>query len=130
MSHPTGDALLLLAYGELPAPDVERVEAHLGECASCRAQFTQLDTAQVALDAATAPRRRIGRPWLVGVLAAAAVLATVFLTSSGPPRRVHPEWRPLSTWSATAGYITDRAMVEIDAQLTRLEQERYHGLSN
>src|SRR3989442_12316126 len=128
MSHPTGHELLLLAYGELPAPDVERVEAHLGECTTCRAQFTQLDTAQVALDAATAPVRRIGWPWLVGVLAAAAGLATVFLTSSGPPRRVGPEWRPLSTWSAHAGYITDPAMGEINPQITRLEKERDHVL--
>src|SRR6266516_1017201 len=106
MNHPTGDELLLLAYGELPAAHVARVEAHLGECAACRAQFTRLDASHVALD-------------------------TVFLTSSGPRRRVHPEWRPTSTWSATAGYVTGgRAMVEIDAQLTRLEQERYHGLSN
>ncbi|SRR6266487_2753676 len=131
MNHPTGDELLLLAYGELPAAHVARVEAHLGECAACRAQFTRLDAAHVALDTAIAPLRRIAPRWTVAALAAAVVLATVFLTSSGPRRRVHPEWRPTSTWSATAGYVTGgRAMVEIDAQLTRLEQERYHGLSN
>ena len=129
MNHPTGDELLLLAYGELPAADVARVETHLGECTACRLQFTQLDAAHVALDIGGAPRRRVASRWLLGALAAAAVLATVFLASSAPPRPVNPGWRPTATWSATAGYVTSGAMLEIDAQLTRLEQEKYHVLS-
>jgi hypothetical protein len=40
-------------------------------------------------------------------------------------------WTPTTTWSTTAGYVTGgKAMIDIDAQLTRLEQERYYGLPN
>ena len=49
----------------------------------------------------------------------------------GPARDPTERWTPTTTWSATAGYVAGgKAMVEIDAQLTRLEQERYYGLPN
>jgi hypothetical protein len=36
-------------------------------------------------------------------------------------------WPPPAVWSATAGYIAGgTTVVEIDVQLTRLEQERYY----
>ena len=124
MNHPSDDELLLLAYGELPEREIARVERHLAECAACRAQFTQLDSAHVALEAAVPRARRSLRALVVGALAAAAAVAAILLTG-GPSR--HLGWRPTSTWSATAGYVTGSAMVDIDAQLTRLEQERPYG---
>jgi anti-sigma factor RsiW len=128
MNHPHDDQLLLLAYGELPAPEVGAVEAHVADCATCRAQLAQLETAHALLDVALPPRRRRPLRWFAGAaLAAAALLAGVWLMSWAPVRRVTPGWRPTSQWSATAGYVTGVAMVDIDAQLTRLEQERYYG---
>ncbi|MEX2155497.1 MAG: zf-HC2 domain-containing protein [Gemmatimonadales bacterium] len=128
MNHANDDELLLLAYGELPPTEVARVERHLAECGTCRAQFTRLDAAHVALDVAIPPPRRLAVRWIAAGLAAAAVLAAVWLTNSPPSRPAHQGWRPTSGWSATAGYITGgRAMVEIDAQLTRLEQESLYG---
>ena len=126
MSHPTADELLLLTYGELPVADVTRVEAHLRDCETCRAQFTRLETAQVALEAAVPRARRSFPRWAIGALAAAAAVAAILLTSTEPSRGLG--WRPTSTWSATAGYVTGSAMVDIDAQLTHLEQERPYGL--
>ncbi len=130
MNHPTNDELLLLAYGELAETEIARVEAHLAECAACRAEFTQLDSAQVVLETALASPRRTRHRWIVGLFAAAAVLATVFLASSARPPKMHPGWLPTSTWSGTAGYVTSSALMDIDAQLTRLEQERQYGWPN
>lgn len=130
MNHATDDELLLLAYAELPAADVARVEGHLAQCGTCRAEFARLEAAHAALDVAM-PRRRRRAWWLAAGLAAAAVLAAVMLTHSSPSESVVSGWRPTSDWSATAGYVTGgRAMVEIDAQLTRLERERSYGLPN
>ena len=58
MTHLYDDQLLLLAYGELPQHEVSRVESHLAECDSCRAELTRLETARVAIDTSL-PRR----PW-------------------------------------------------------------------
>jgi hypothetical protein len=61
------------------------------------------------------------------LLAAAAVLAAVLLTDSGPGGASQEQWAP-TTWSATAGYVAGgKAVVDIDAQLTRLEQESRYG---
>ena len=129
MNHPTVDELVLFAYDELPSTEIARVESHLGACASCRAQLTQLATAQAALDVAL-PRSRPFPTWAtIGGLAvaAAAVLAGVLLLRPEPAHGPVP-WNPTTTWSATAGYVTGgKALVDIDAQLTRLEQERYYG---
>jgi len=132
MIHPTDDQLLLLAYGELQQPDAATVESHLAGCETCRAQFARLDAAHVALDVALPPPQRHPTRWIAVGLAAAAVLAAVMLTNA-PPRPANRGWRSTTDWSATAGYVTGgRTMVEIDAQLTRLEREgeRYHGLPN
>jgi len=51
----------------------------------------------------------------------------VVLARPGPARDQPALWTPHTPWSATAGYVTDRAMVDIDAQLTRLEQEKSYG---
>src|SRR5438445_263412 len=85
----------------------------------------ELVRGRVALDVALPPRRRSTRMWIA--LAAAAVLAGLVMARRGPARDPTTRWTPTTTWSATAGYVTDRAMVDIDAQLTRLEQERYYG---
>lgn len=131
MNHPSDDQLLLLAYGELPTPEAAAADAHLAACPACRAQLERLERPRVALDVAMPRRRRRGARWLVAALAAAAVIAAVVITRSQPPSAQDEGWRPASVWSATAGYVAGgRAMVEIDAQLTRLEQERYYALPN
>jgi anti-sigma factor RsiW len=130
MNHPTEDQLLLLAYGELAEPQVNEIESHLGACAACAKQVSELERARVALDVTLPQRRRHPIVWATVALAAAAMLAVV-ITKPGPPREQTQRWTPTITWSATAGYVTGgKAMVDIDAQLTRLEQERSYGLPN
>lgn len=131
MTHLSDDQLVLLAYGELPAVQIGDADGHLAACATCRARLTRLETGRVALDIALpSPRRRMAR-WVAAGLAAAAVLTAVMLTHAPPTRPLEQGWRPTSAWSATAGYVTGGpTMVEIDAQLTRLEQERYYGRPN
>jgi hypothetical protein len=130
MNHPTEDKLLLLAYGELPEPHANEIETHIAACAVCAQQLAQLERGRVALDVAL-PRRRPAIVWATLALAAAAVLAGVVITKSGPSRDAAERWTPTTTWSATAGYVTGgKAMADIDAQLTRLERERYYGLPN
>lgn len=131
MTHTNEDQLLLLAYGELPAADQARIEDHLAQCDSCRAELTRLETARVAIDVGLA-RRRTDTPWLAISIAAAAVLGFILVISNLPTRPAAiPPWRPTSEWSTTAGYVTGgRTLIEIDAQLTRLEQERYYALPN
>jgi len=131
MNHPTEDQLLLLAYGELPAPHASEIETHIAACAVCAQQLAQLERGRVALDVALpARRRRAVTVW--GTMAlAAAVLAAVTMLKSGPSRDQTERWTPTTTWSTTAGYVTGgKAMADIDAQLTRLERERYYGLPN
>jgi hypothetical protein len=122
MNHPQEDRLLLLAYGDLPAAEATELEAHVAACAVCGAALERLERARVALDWAVPERRRPAR-WLAAGLAAAAVVAAVLLTRGGAST---PEtWQPPHVWSTTAGYIAGgQPLVEIDAQLTRLEQER------
>ncbi len=120
MNHPHEDRLLLLAYGELPEGEAAQVEAHIATCATCREDLERLERARVALDWAT-PKRRPVR-WIAAGLAAAAVLAAVLFTRGGS-HGLEP-WQPVHVWSPTAGYIAGgQPLVEIDAQLTRLEQE-------
>ena len=128
MTHPTNDELLLLAYGELLEPQVTELECHVAACQACRATLAEIERGRVALDVALPPRRRSPRIWLA--LAAAAALAGVVMARPGPTHDAAARWTPTTTWSATAGYVTDRAMLDIDAQLTRLERERYYGLPN
>ena len=131
MNHPTNDELLLLAYGELPESAAAQVEAHVATCPVCRTQFAGLEHARVALDAALPRRRRAYAAWAAVALAAAAVLTGVLIMKSGPFKHEAPRWNPTTTWSATAGYVTGgKAMLDIDAQLTRLERERSYGLPN
>jgi len=126
MTHPSNDELLLLAYGELPRESAAPIEAHVAACGDCRRELRALDSARAALDIAVTPRRRLR--WISLGLAAAAVLAGILLVrpkSEDGPRR---GWSPTTEWSATAGYVAGgKAMVDIDAQLTRLEQERPYG---
>ena len=59
------------------------------------------------------------------------VIAGLLITRFTPVPDPVKYWTPTTTWSATAGYVAGgKAMVEIDAQLTLLEQERYYGLPN
>ncbi len=131
MNHPTDDELLLVAYGELPGPRAAAIETHIAACRACGAALAELERGRVALDVALPRRHRTAIVWAAFTLAAAAVLAGVVIPKSGPPRDPTERWRPTTTWSATAGYVAGgNAMVEIDAQLTRLEQERTYGLPN
>jgi uncharacterized protein YfaQ (DUF2300 family) len=128
MNHPTDDELLLLAYGELGTRSTE-AETHITVCPACQERLAQLERARVALDVAL-PARRRHVTWAAAgfALAAAAVLAGVLITRTGPSRDDDLRWNPSTTWSATAGYVAGgKAMVDIDAQLTRLEQERFYA---
>jgi len=129
MNHPTNDDLLLLAYGELPGSQISQVEAHVPACLACRETLAEFERARAALDIAMpARRRRPGMVWATLALAAAAVVAGVVIVSSGPVRDSTEHWKPTTSWSATAGYVTGgRTMMDIDAQLTRLEQEKSNG---
>lgn len=131
MKHPHPDELLLFASGELTDPRTNDVASHIQTCAPCRDMLTQLDQSLVALGAAWSSPRRAGslvRPAVWGgvALAVAAALAVVFTRPSREAPRAG--WAPTSTWSRTAGYVAGgTALLDIDAQLTRLEQERYYG---
>jgi len=131
MNHPNEDALVLLAYGELPAEQLTELESHVAACATCRAAFAHYERARVALDDAipAVPRRRARPDWTAIVLGAAAVLAAVMITRPRPSPDASAHWAPTTMWSTTAGYVTGgTAMRDIDAQLTHLERERYYGL--
>jgi hypothetical protein len=130
MNHPHPDELLLFASGELTDPRMADVVAHLGACGACRDALRQLDESLTALGGAWPHRARLlRRPALWGgvALAAAATLAVVLIRQPGDPGAGHG-WIPTARWSATAGYVAGgKAMLDIDAQLTRLEQESYYG---
>lgn len=131
MNHPTEDDLLLLAYGELPAPRAAEIDSHAAACCACQEQLAQLERGRAALDLVVPARRRNAMVWATLALAAAAVVAGVVITKSGPSGDATERWTPTRTWSATAGYVTGgKAMLDIDALLTRLERERYYGLPN
>jgi anti-sigma factor RsiW len=131
MNHPHEDDLLLLAYGELDPAAAAELERHLTTCATCREQLIRLERGRAALEWATPATPRVRRWAALGILAAAAAVAGIMLAGWPRPddRPASREWpRPLE-WSTTAGYIAGGpSVVEIDAQLTRLEQERYHAL--
>ncbi len=132
MTHPNEDHLLLLAYDELPEDQAVQIESHIDACGACQHKLAQLERGRAALDLALAPRRRHAAiVWTTLALAAAAVIAGLLITRFAPVPDPVKYWTPTTTWSATAGYVAGgKAMVEIDAQLTQLEQERYYGLPN
>jgi hypothetical protein len=131
MMHPNEAELLLFVYDELPRH--RELESHLATCDACRTALLRLERARVALDDAipAVPARRPRTDWLAIALAAAAVLAGVLIIRPRPTTTPVTHWTPTTTWSTTAGYVTGgKAMADIDAQLTRLERERYYGLPN
>lgn len=126
MNHPHEDQLLLLAYDELPAADAAELEAHLATCPVCRDDLVRLERARVALESVVLKPRRSAR-WIVAGLAAAAAVAAILLAGSSSPGERPSGWPEQREWSATAGYIAGgRPLIAIDAQLTRLEQERFY----
>ena len=131
MNHPIEDELLLLVYGELPPSRGAEIESHTAACRSCRETLARLEHGRVALEFVLPARRRNSIVWATLTLAAAAVLAGVMVTKSGSSRAAVERWAPTTTWSTTAGYVAagagGKAMVEIDAQLTRLEQGWSYG---
>ncbi len=133
MNHPTDDQLLLLGYGELPSPDMSEIESHVAACSTCGDKLAHFERARVALDVALPKLRRPVARWAVwGALAAAAVVGGVLIMRAAPPGDAAARgWNPTTMWSATAGYVAGgTAMVDIDARLTRLEQERSYALPN
>jgi len=128
MNHPSGEELVLLAYGELPELVAGELESHVAACPACQGQLAQLDRARVALDVAMPVRRRRVAAWAGFAIAAAAALAGVLISEPSGSRGSGDGWRPTTTWSTTAGYVAGgKVMADIDAQLTRLEQEKYYG---
>ena len=128
MNHPTEDELLLLAYGELPGTRAAAIESHTAACGACQETLAHLERGRAALDVAMPRRRRAAIVWATLALATAAALAAVVISKPDPARDRIEHWTPTTTWSATAGYVAGgHAMVDIDAQLTRLEQELPHG---
>lgn len=129
MNHPHADELLLFASGELVEPRMTDVVSHVGTCPACRDALARLDESLTALGGAWPRRARLlARPAIWGgvALAAAAALAVVFVRP--PQERGRAGWTPMTKWSATAGYVAGgKAVMDIDAQLTRLEQESYYG---
>jgi hypothetical protein len=109
------------------------IESHIAACHVCADQLAQLERARVALDASVPDRRPRVVAWIaLGALAAAAAIAGVLLIRTVPSHdAVARGWNPTKVWSATAGYVAGgNAVVDIDAQLTRLEQERSYALPN
>jgi anti-sigma factor ChrR (cupin superfamily) len=130
MNHPHPDELLLFANGELAELRLVEVASHVATCMPCQDTLTQLERALVALDAGWPRRKRVfNRPvlWAGFAVGAAAVLAVVLIRQPDEARRA-PGWTPTTTWSATAGYVAGgKALMDIDLQLTRLEQESFYG---
>jgi len=133
MTHPQEDDLLLLAYGELDPAATAEAERHLASCAECHERFLGLERGRVAVDwtppVPSSARRPVVRWAALTVLATAAAVAAILLTG-GPSSDDRPRgWPEQREWSATAGYIAGgRPVIAIDAQLTRLEQERSYVL--
>ena len=120
MNHPTDDALLLLAYGELPDAERDAATAHVAACGACGRRFDAIERARVAADwALPRPRRRWSRWAVLGALSAAAVLAAVLLRG-----RLEPS-RPPSL--ALPRYVAP-GLAPIDSILTRLEQEKPYAM--
>jgi hypothetical protein len=133
MNHPHEDDLLLLAYGELDPRATADLERHVAACAECHERFFRLERGRVAVEwTRTAPartRRHVARWAALTALAAAAAVAAILVTG-GPSSDERPRrWPEQREWSATAGYIAGgQPLIAIDAQLTRLEQERSYVL--
>lgn len=131
MNHPHPDELLLFASGELAEPRLVEVGSHLATCGTCQNALAELEGSLVVLDRVMPHRgRALNRPvvWTAVALATAAVLAAVLLMRPHPTVETPPHWTPTTTWSLTAGYVTGgQAMMDIDAQLTRLEQGWSYG---
>lgn len=129
MTHPDDDDLLLLAYGDLEEPAAAELERHLAGCAPCRDRLLALERGRVTLELAT--ERRLGpktRWAAVAVFAAAAALAGILLNGRQSAHHQASGWGQPLEWSATAGYVAGgKAVITIDAQLTRLEQGWSYG---
>lgn len=131
MNHPQPDELLLFASGELIEPRMTELVTHVTACATCRHELAQLDQSLVALGGSSPHRSgRIARSavWSGVALAAAAALVVVFIRQPNESQPARTGWTPLTSWSATAGYVAGgKALADIDAQLTRLEQEPHYA---
>lgn len=127
MNHPHADELLSFAAGEQDELRTAQIASHVAGCAACRGAVAHIDESLSALDVAWPRRARtLARPavWAGFALTAAATVAAVLIRQPPPQTRPADAWMPTTSWSATAGYVAGgKALVDIDAQLTRLEQE-------
>ncbi len=58
--HLNDETLILHYYGELPAEGESGTDAHLSECAACRAEYAKLQRVLAAVDTAPVPERTPG----------------------------------------------------------------------
>lgn len=133
MNHPHEDDLLLFAYGELDSAATADMERHLAVCTDCHQRLVRLERARVALEWTTATpsvaRRATLRWGALTLLAAAAAVTAIWLNGRHAPQDRPQTWPAHHEWSVTAGYIAGgQPLITIDAQLTRLEQERSYVL--
>lgn len=141
-AHPSDDDLILLFYGELPAPASATIERHLERCPTCRAAFSGLaHTLQLAAtlrapdpgpdfedrlwdglqphipDGRRSTRRLLG----VGAWAAsvAAIVGATWIWTQAPPDP--PERRAANSVAADAGVRTRVLLSAVDAHLAQAE---------
>jgi len=122
MNHPTNDELLLLAYGEAPEH-----EGHLARCVDCRSHFALVEEGKLLLELGSArSRARTGAAWIPVALAAGIVGFLMMAVPREQMPELTPHWRPTLA-ASPAGYVTDRELIELDAQLRRLEHGGMYG---
>ncbi len=94
-THPGDDELVLHFYGELPADERARIDAHLGACAACQAAWAEIRDTLRAADAVDVPEPPDGFERIVWARVSAAL----------PPRRPLVTWRALVPLSAVAALV-------------------------
>jgi anti-sigma factor RsiW len=95
MNHPTHEEWMSHLYGELPPPRRSELDAHLAQCAECRATIAQwrattqqLDTWKLPAMPPAQPEPRSVLPVLKWAAAAAVVFALGFLAAPAQPTPV------------------------------------------
>jgi len=116
MNHPTNDELLLAAYGEAPEH-----EAHLRQCGLCRSVLQQLEEGRLILEMGSAARITDTRPVWATAAVAAGLVGMMMLASREPGPARESRRDPVLSLTPS-GYVASPEMMELDAQLIRLER--------